>query len=317
MQKPIGLLCDNINWIQPLVRAMEAAGVPSRLIPFPDPPFTTFDAKFYPEIVFNRVAIRTAMGAPGVVTLVRDLLSALQLQGNQVINDRRCHQVGSSKALQSLVFERAGVMSPETLVLHDKAMLSKAREQMPDGMLKANVGGFGAGVWVPDAPDQEVPPSVVDAAFEADGMAVWQKRYTPRDNVIYRVELLGGNVLYRARVPVEPDSFNNCLGRVCSLTGPGTPGEAVTLDQVQDTQLSSALTRICKLAGMDVGSVEYLIPREESAACFFDINPVSTHHPQAKALLGFDPYEKLALWLKDLIRKPAPGVLAQLKVKSD
>ena len=104
MHQPIGLLSDNINWVQPLVRAMDSAGVPSRLIPFPHPPFTEFDGRAYPEVIFNRVAIRTAMGSPGIVTLVRDLLSALQLQDKHIINNRHCHHVGSSKALQALVF---------------------------------------------------------------------------------------------------------------------------------------------------------------------------------------------------------------------
>jgi len=88
MQQPIGLLSDNINWVQPLARAMDTAGVPSRLIPFPHPPFTEFDGRAYPKVIFNRVA-----------------------------------------------------------------MLTTAREQMPDGLLKSNVGGFGAGVWAPESPD--------------------------------------------------------------------------------------------------------------------------------------------------------------------
>lgn len=300
MQQPIGLLSDNINWVQPLARAMDAAGVPSRLIPFPHPPFTEFDGRAYPKVIFNRVAIRTAMGSPGMVTLVRDLLSALQLQDKHIINNRHCHHVGASKALQDLVFERAGVMSPKTLVLHDKAMLTTAREQMPDGLLKSNVGGFGAGVWAPESPDQDVPPSILAAAFSADGVAVWQQRYIPRDDVIYRVEMLGGEVLYRARVSVEPDKFNYCLGNAGSFSGPGTPDDPVTLDHAAETKLRAALAHICRLADMDVGSVEYLIPKGESTACFFDINPVSTYHPKAAALLGFDPYKKLAAWLKAL-----------------
>ena len=60
------------------------------------------------------------------------------------------------------------------------------------------------------------------------------------------------------------------------------------------------MAHICRLADMDVGSVEYLIPRGESAPCFFDINPVSTYHPNAATFLDFDPYEKLAAWLKEL-----------------
>jgi len=301
MQQPIGLLSDNVNWVQPLLRAMDAAGVPSRLIPFPHPPFTEFDGRAYPKVIFNRVAVRTAMGSPGIVTLVRDLLSALQLQDKHIINNGHCHHVGSSKALQSLVFECAGVMSPKTLVLHDKAMLTTAREQMPDGMLKPNVGGLGAGVWAPESPEQDAPPTILAAAFAADGMAVWQQRYIPRDNVIYRVELLGGEVLYRARVPVKPDSFSYCLANAGSFSGPGTPpDDPVNLDQVPETKLRSALANICRLADMQVGSVEYLIPDGESEACFFDINPVSTYHPKAAALLGLDPYKKLAAWLKAL-----------------
>jgi glutathione synthase/RimK-type ligase-like ATP-grasp enzyme len=190
---------------------MDAAGVPSRVLPFPHPPFTVFDGRAYPKVIFNRVAIRATKGSPGIITLARDLLSALQLQDKHIINNRHCHQVGSSKALQALVFERAGVKSPKTFVLHDKAMLTPAREQMPDGLLKSNVGGFGAGVWAPESPDQDAPPSILSAAFAADGLAVWQQRYIPRDDVIYRVEMLDGEVLYRARVSVKPDSFNYCF----------------------------------------------------------------------------------------------------------
>ena len=87
MQQPIGLLSDNINWVQPLLQAMDAAGVPSRLIPFPHPPFTEFNGGAYPKMIFNRVAVRTGMGSPGIVTLVRDLLSALQLQDKHIINN--------------------------------------------------------------------------------------------------------------------------------------------------------------------------------------------------------------------------------------
>jgi hypothetical protein len=300
MQQPIGLLSDNISWVQPLARAMDAADVPSRLIPFPHPPFTEFDGHAYPKVIFNRVAIRAAKGSPGIVTLVRDLLSALQLQDKHIINNRHCHHVGSSKALQALVFERAGVMSPKTLVLHDKDMLTKAREQMPDGLLKSNVGGFGAGVWTPESPDQDVPKSILAAAFAADGVAVWQQRYIPRDDVIYRVEMLDGEVLYRARVPIKPHSFNYCLGNAGSFSGPGIPDDPVSLDPAPETKLRAALAKICRLANMVVGSVEYLIPKGESAACFFDINPVSTYHPKAAALLGFDPYKKLAERLKEL-----------------
>jgi hypothetical protein len=300
MQQPIGLLSDNINWVQPLARAMDAAGVPSLLIPFPHPPFTEFDGHAYPKVIFNRVAIRAAKGSPGIVTLVRDLLSALQLQDKHIINNRHCHHVGSSKALQALVFERAGVMSPKTLVLHDKDMLTKAREQMPDGLLKSNVGGFGAGVWTPESPDQDVPKSILAAAFAADGVAVWQQRYIPRDDVIYRVEMLDGEVLYRARVPIKPHSFNYCLGNAGSFSGPGIPDDPVSLDPAPETKLRAALANICRLANMVVGSVEYLIPKGESAACFFDINPVSTYHPKAAALLGFDPYKKVAERLKEL-----------------
>ena len=305
MQEPIGLLSDNINWVQPLVRAMDTAGVPSQLIHLPDPPFTEFDGSAYPDVILNRVAIRTAMGSPGAVTLIRDLLLALQLQGKQIINNRQCHHVGSSKALQSLVFQQAGVMSPKTLVLHDKAMLQTARKQIPDGMLKSNVGGFGAGIWAPESPHQEVPPSILEAAFAADGMAVWQQKYIPRDGVIYRVELLGGDVLYRARVPVVPDSFNNCLGNAGGLIGPGIPEDPITLDQMPDTFLRETLTHICRLCHMDVGSVEYLIPEGESTAYFFDINPVSTYHPRAADFLGFNPYSKVVAWLKALTQNRA------------
>ncbi len=54
-----------------------------------------------------------------------------------------------------------------------------------DCRLSDNVGGFGAGVWAPEFPDQDVPPSILAEAFAADGMAVWQQRYIPRDDPIF------------------------------------------------------------------------------------------------------------------------------------
>ena len=95
---------------------------------------------------------------------------------------------------------------------------------------------------------------------------------------------------------------NNCLGNAGSFSGPGAPDDPITLDQVPDTLLRESLSRICRLAHMEVGSVEYLIPRGESTACFFDINPVSTYHPGAADFLGYNPYSKLAAWLKDRCR---------------
>ena len=65
---------------------------------------------------------------------------------------------------------------------------------------------------------------------------------------------------------LEPDSFNNCLGNAGSFSGPGTPDDPVILDQVPDTLLRESLARICRLTDMDVGSVEYLIPKGELAA---------------------------------------------------
>ena len=101
-------------------------------------------------------------------------------------------------------------------------------------------------------------------------MAVWQQRYIPRDNVIYRVELLGGEVLYRARVSVKPEAFNYCLGNAGSFSGPGTtPVDPVTLDQVPETKLRLDLAHICRLADMDVGSVEYLDSHIKNMKCYY------------------------------------------------
>jgi hypothetical protein len=49
----------------------------------------------------------------------------------------------------------------------------------------------------------------------------------------------------------------------------------------------------------------FIIFKCESTACFFDINPVSTYHPKAADFLGFNPYSKLAAWLKTLAQSRA------------
>jgi hypothetical protein len=112
-------------------------------------------------VIFNRVAIRTAMDSPGIVTLVSALLAALKLQVKHIINNRHCH----------------------------------------------HVGGFGAGVWAPESPDPDVPPSILAAAFAADDVAAASVTTTRLDAL--RVSLLG-----MVWISVHlPNSGVNCLDR--------------------------------------------------------------------------------------------------------
>ena len=70
------------------------------------------------------------MGSPGIITRVRDLLAALEIQDKHIINNRHCHHVGSSKALQSFQppkdgGERRTNIGPKLLELRSLAWLHR------------------------------------------------------------------------------------------------------------------------------------------------------------------------------------------------
>lgn len=235
------VLTDNINWVAPLVRAATESGDWKIKVVGLDGPFD--------GLVFNRISssaggdLATFQRAPAV------------LQGlDQVVNGLRCHLIGVSKWAQAELFREIDVKTPETQLVASGELLSP-RE---DCLVKPNVGGFGKGISLLNTP-KRAPASL-------DGRAVVQARITPIDGCVHRLEMVAGQPLYRAVTPILDSTFDYCLGQ-SSIAG-----------LYHDFPYEAECRRVAEAAGLEIGSVEYLID-QQGEACFIDINPVSTYAP--------------------------------------
>lgn len=299
MEGALGILTDSPVWVEPLRRELDLLGVRNFLIDLRAAPFeASAEPPLPPEtIVVNRIAARTAGGDPGMVTKARDYLIWLELFGFHIINGALQQQIGASKILQAAIFSRARVLTPETAFVSKSEAPTLSNEQNSQRyLLKPNVGGFGRGIIILD---ETASLADTENTFGLDGAAVRQAVINPRDRMVYRVEVIDGEPLYTARVPVSPENFNYCLGRVRTPHDPDQALHGVELLSDLDSGVADQVRRIFEVAGMKIGSVEFFHDdSRDGRAVFFDINPVSTYHPDAVATLGFDPLEKLAAFLQ-------------------
>jgi glutathione synthase/RimK-type ligase-like ATP-grasp enzyme len=197
-----------------------------------------------------------------------------------VVNGSLCFQIGYSKLAQAKLFTECGVLTPQTYpaVPGGRAIQGKAV------LLKPPAGGFGRGIRRLE--DGEPAP---DGLFSRDEGWIEQELLTAADGCVHRVEVLGSDVLYEARSPVQADQFNYCLAH---------PESDVTLWPPRDIapKVTESVKKILRAAKMELGAVEYLLDEEDNPV-FIDLNPVSSFHPGATAVLGRDPLDATASYL--------------------
>ncbi len=214
------------------------------------------------DLVFNRLS--ASQNHP----LGTSLLLAAELRGIDCINGSRCHQIGLNKLLQACLFEGLGLKTPWTGT-------NPSRAPAGELLVKPLAGGYGKGIRPFDGRLQ--PGELL------------QQRLRPADQRVHRVEVLGGEVLYQASLPVG-EGFNYCLGA----------WRQAEVAVVVPPQVAEAVTQIARAAGMEVGSLEYLLDGSDQP-WFIDLNPVSTYACEEQ--LGFDPLDRQKEWLEKRWRK--------------
>ncbi len=291
MKNRVTILTDIPDWTQPTVEALGRLGWNVETVDVCDFDWTASEALSHWGLVFNRIAARPADDRPALLTKSRDLLAAVDLAGLRCLNGSRCHAIGASKGLQASLFASLSIPTPWTRTISQDDC-EGTLAQMDSGfslLIKPNVGGRGRGISSP----QDVGPE----AFALDGYAVLQEQIRSRDGRIHRVEMLGGEMLYEATAPLEPEGFDYCLAE--------TEDASLTFTTEPSHQIASYCRRIAKAASLDLGSIEYLID-ERGSPRFIDINPVSSWIPNLSRRLGWDPFERISDLLRGLPIGPKP-----------
>ncbi len=318
--KPIALYYEHPDWFRPLFATLERRGIPFVKLDAASHAFDPTEPSSPYGLVFNRASPSAYLrGRAGATNLALHFVRHLERIGVPVVNGSRIYELEISKAYQLELLARLGVRAPRSRVVGSVAAARGAAEGLrPPFLVKANVGGSGAGITRFDSAS-----AIADAASRSeldlgpDGTALVQELAPLRGGSIARVELLGGKVLYGIRVfPPAEGSFNLCPADVCQTTGgESLVRSACALDAPKNgmrveafsppPEIALTTERIAEAAGLDVGGIEYLVDDRDGEAYVYDINALSNFVADAPRVVGFDPFERLVDYLVQRLEKGA------------
>jgi len=302
--KPISIFYEHPDWFKPLFAELDSRNIDYEKIHlnghFFDPCLDVFPC----SLVVNRVsAYPSTASAPQVVLYVKQYLAYLESIGTRVINGWRSYEVGTSKALQMHIFNKLGLNAPKSRVIHHAGQALEAAEELQFPVLiKPNVGGSGAGITLFKT-RKELVGSVDTGKIDLgiDRVALVQEYLKPKDDCIYRVEVLNDAFLYAIRLPVLAEEFNYCPADGCNIerfdycpVGTSSGGNADSAESgitsfLPEPAVIEKVRQAVAAAGADIGGVEYLVNAADDQLYFYDINPLSNFVANAPQVVGFDP----------------------------
>lgn len=267
------ILTDIPEWVRPLVGLLESRGIKVQVTDDPEQIAAN-------GLVVNRVSALLAERDKARADRITNSLRTWESEGRSVINGSFCFQTGYSKLAQAKLFNDCGVLTPQTYpavpgarAIHGKTVL-----------LKPPAGGFGRGIRILE--DGKPAP---DGLFSRGEGWIEQEMLTAADGRVHRIEVLGSDILYEASSPLQADKFDYCLAH---------PESDVTLRPPREIapKVTGSVKKILQSANMQLGAVEYLLD-EKGNPIFIDLNPVSSFHPAATDVLGYDPIDATAAYL--------------------
>ena len=308
---PVAIFHEHPDWFRPLFAELERRGVPYERLDAAAHRFDPSEREAPWSLVFNRASPSAYLRGHAQTTFYTlHWLRHLERLGVPVVNGSHVYGLELSKATQLDLLESLGLPYPASRVINDPAQAPAAARGLRFPVLvKANVGGSGAGIVRYDTPE-----SLADAVaggrvdLGVDGVALVQEAAPLRGGHITRVETLGGRYLYAIDVFPATGSFDLCPADACQTTGgvelvrgacavdapktglkvQGATPPAHIIEQVE---------RIARAARLDVGGIEFLVDDRDGRHYFYDVNALSNFVADAPNVVGFDPWVKLVDYL--------------------
>jgi len=312
LEKPIAIYYEHPSWFQPLFDWLDKRGANWVKVDAREHQYDAAAKEQEYSLLFNRMSPSAwQRGLGHCIFYTLNYLAHLEEKGLRVVNGSRAFTHETSKALQLSLLETLGLPYPKARVInHPSQALSAAEAVGYPIVLKPNIGGSGAGIERFDSSEQ-LRRAVEEKRlyFGIDSLALVQEAFTPRDNIITRVEVLGGEYLYAIRIHTTGVSFNLCPGDICqSAAGEeleprfGCPVDAAKNGLKVEAyepprEIIENVERIMEVAGIEVGGIEYVVDDATGRLLYYDINALSNFVADPERVIGFNPYGRLADYL--------------------
>ena len=308
------VLHEHPEWQKPLFAALDRRGIAYAPFDLKQAAFSNTEpplAKLY----FNQASPSAYVrGNTRAVPLALAFMRTLERQGARVLNGADVFALELSKSAQATLLRTLGVDTPRSITFNDVGALRRCADRIQwPALLKPDQGGSGARIHVVESFAE------VESIFAADP-SIWLpdnlfllQEYLPHDpeQGIVRLEFVGGELLHAMRV-ITHGRFNLCPSPVCNpddgdgvcevaVETPAAPVEFHPYAEVPPEAVETAKA-IVRAARLDVGGIEYL-ETPDGRRVFYDINANSNLRPSVAAAFGFDPFDRVVIYLENELAK--------------
>lgn len=291
----LAIFYEHPAWFAPLFAALDARGVDYVRIGITGHRFDPAGSPPPARVVFSRLAMSSFLRSPDhAIYYAHALFAHWAGQGARIINGVEPLAVDSNKARQLALITGLGLAIPATRVVHRPIdIVGAATELRFPLVVKANVGGSGAGIMRYETPEA-LAAAVADKFLPSsiDGVLLVQEYVPARDGTITRIETLDRRYLYAIDI-VGGGEFDLCPADACVADG-----KPIVMTKAEPAPvLVDAAERIAAAAGLDIGGVEVMIDDRDGVPRFYDINALSNFVAKPLDVLGWDPHERLVDYL--------------------
>lgn len=315
---PIAIYHEHPDWFKPLFSELDRRGVHYVRLDASAHSYDPSETQSPYSVVFNRASPSAYLRGNAQATFYTlDWIRHLERIGVPVVNGAAPYVMETSKALQLDILRELGLPYPKARVINSAAVAPDAARGLRFPIVvKANIGGSGAGITRFDTPEALVA-AVNSRSIDlgVDHVALVQELAPLKDAHITRVEVLDRKFLYAINVYPAEDSFNLCPADVCQTTdGQQLSRTACAVDAPKNGMRVEQFTppasvirdveRIAARVELDVGGIEYLVDARDGKHYFYDINALSNFVADARSVIGFDPFVPLVDYL--LARRGVP-----------
>ena len=310
--QPIAVYHEHPDWFKPLFAELDRRGLPYARLDASKHSFDPSEQDAPYSLVVNR-ASPSAYLRGHVQSTFHTLhwLRHLERIGIPVVNGSQVYAYELSKATQLDLLEELGLPYPKSIAINNVDIALEAAEKLRYPVLvKANIGGSGAGIVRYESPEAlRGALARNEVQLGIDGVALVQESAPLRDGHIVRVETMGGKYLYAIKVFPAVGSFDLCPADACQTNdGVELVRGACAVDAPKTglrvegytppREIIEQVEAISRRANLDIGGIEYLVDDRDGKHYFYDINALSNFVADPLSVLGWDPHDRLIDFLQ-------------------